>query len=344
MIILTAYNEIDFKGRVNRVGWSLSIMIGAMNVLTFVDIIFRGSLMIIGSEKLMLTIGTLSETISYLGFFLIPSWLFYVMSKNKTSEPIRFKPKFSKYLPFMILAGIGICLGASIVNDWFCTVIDYSLPYDDTAQYMKDPEIVALFMTVSLAPAFAEELLFRGVIYTNLRPYGKVFAVLTSSVMFGLMHQNVEQLLYTTLAGVCLAMIYEATGSIWGSVFLHMFNNLYAVLQTAVVYRYDEATAMVIIYLAQAVLISLGAISIIILLCVKRREDRKASEKSAIQPEVGFFGKNRHMEDTEHSEPVPMKIAFKTLVRAPGMICYLILAILSTISLVFMYGGGGYAL
>lgn len=338
-----AYNELEFKRRVNRMGWTLTIMIAAITVLALTDYTFHIGLDVIGSEKLTLTLGTISETVCYLGYFLIPAWLFYVMSKKSPTEPIKFAPKFSKYLPLMILAGIAVCLGAANISDWLCGLIDYSLPYDDTMQYMKDPEIVAMFMTTSLAPAFAEELLFRGVIYTNLRPYGKTFAILTSAVMFGLMHENIEQLLYTTMAGICLAMIYEATGSIWGSVFLHMFFNLYAVLQTAIIYRYDEATAAVIIYLSQAVLIALGAISIILLLCVKRREDRRAEEATDQLPSKGFFGDNRDPDLVSYGEPLPMKTAFGLMIRTPGMICYLALSVSSIVMAILTYGGGGYA-
>lgn len=338
--MLTLAHEIEFKSRVNRIGWMLSIMIGVMNVLAIINEMFIGVLWSIGSEKLTVSLGAIVDTVCYLGYFFIPVTLFYVMSRNKPVEPIKFMPKFSKYLPLMILAGIGISFGAGVVNDWFSQAIGYVLPYDDTSRYMNDPEVVALFMTLSLAPAFAEELLFRGVIYTNLRPYGKVFAVLVSSVAFGLMHQNVDQLFYTTVAGICLALIYEATGSIWGSVFMHMFNNLFAVFQTAVMYRYDEASALVILYLSQALVIFLGVVSLIILICVKRKQENDREKDVAVPPQ-GTFGDHRAAEPEPYDLPMPMRRAVKLSLKAPGVICFLVLAIGSALMLVVMYSGGG---
>ncbi len=338
--MLTLAHEIEFKSRVNRIGWMLTIMIGVMNVLAIANAIINEILWNIGSEKLMVSLGAIVDTVCYLGYFFIPVTLYYVMSRNKSVESIKFMPKFSKYLPMMILAGIGISFGAGIVNDWFSQAIGYVLPYDDYTQYMSDPELIALFMTLSLAPAFAEELLFRGVIYTNLRPYGKVFAVIVSSVAFGLMHQNVEQLFYTTVAGVCLAMIYEATGSIWGSVFMHMFNNLFAVFQTAVIYRYDEATAVVILYLSQALVIFLGAVSLIILICVKRKQENDHEKETTLPPQ-GTFGDRRSTELEQYDLPMPLRRAVKISLKTPGVICFLVLAIGSALMLVVMYSGGG---
>lgn len=341
--MLSLAKETEFRKRINRLGWTLTIMVGVINVLAVIDIMLVALFSVVGSEKLTIASGAIFDTVCYLGYFLIPTAIFYLMSRNKPAEPIKFNLRLSKYLPLMILSGIGISHAAGIFNDWFCRVIDYSLPADDYTQYMTNPEIIAMFMTVSLAPAFAEEVLFRGVLYTNLRPYGKTFAVLTSAVMFSLMHQNVGQLFYTFVAGVVMAMIYEASGSIWGSILLHMFNNLYAVLQTAILYRYDEVTASVILYLSQSVLIFLGAVSTICLLCIKRKQDRLAGESRDRIPPSGVFGHNREEYPEGYDMPVPAGQAVKALFKAPGMMFYMIASVVLTLMAVAMYGGGGYA-
>ena len=341
--MLSLEKETEFRKRINRLGWTLTIMIGAINILAIVDVFLVSMFSMLGSEKLTIASGAIFDTICYLGYFLIPAAFFYLMSKNKPAESVKFKLRVSKYLPLMILSGVGLCHAAGILNDWFCQAIDYSLPADDYSRYMTNPEIVAMFMTVSLAPAFAEELLFRGVVYTNLRPYGKTFAILTNALMFSLMHQNVGQLFYTFAAGVVMALIYEASGSIWGSILLHMFNNLYAVLQTAIMYRYDEATASVILYLSQSVLIFLGAVSTVCLLCVKRKHDRLVAEGQEGQPPAGVFGKNRKENLIAYDAPVPVGRAFRMLFKAPGMMFYMIASVVLTLMAVAMYGGGGYA-
>lgn len=326
--MLSVTNEIEFKKRVNRLGWALAIMVGLMNVLGLIYIGIYQSLLAVGSESLMVTVGTLFEAVFYVSYFLIPAALFYAMSRNIPTRPVKFKIRFSKYLPLMILSGIGIILAASYVNYYFCDLFGYyASAGEDYTQYLNDPEIVAWFMTVSLAPAFAEELLFRGVVYTNLRTYGKTFAVLISAVSFAFMHQNVGQFFYTLVAGVVLALIYEATNSIWGGVFLHLFNNFYTVFESTVLYRFDETSAYVILSSSRALLILLGVISTICLVAVKRKQERKENSKQPQTPVSGFYGEDRANDGEAYAAPMPFGAAFKAMICTPGMIAYAALVI-----------------
>ena len=196
-------------------------------------------------------------------------------------------------------------------------------------------------MTMSLAPAFAEELFFRGVIYTNLRPYGKVLAILVSSVAFGLMHQNVGQFFYTTIAGIVMALAYEATGSIWTSVFIHMFNNLFAVFQTSVIYRYDETSAAVIIYLSHAVVIFIGIMSAVLLLCVQRKQERHQREVTEKYPSQGVFGAARSENGFSSDEAIPFSRSIRIVMKSPAMITFTAISVAIMLLLALMFSGGG---
>lgn len=336
-------NETALRSQVNRLGWTLCIMVASTLVFSEISLLINQLLWQIGSEKLSVAVGALSDTICYLAYFLVPAWFFYAISKKKITEPIRFTPKFNRYVPLIILGSIGLVLSTAILNDWFCQLIDYQLPTEDYTQYMSDPELVALFMTMSLAPAFAEELLFRGVIYTNLRPYGRVLAILVSSVAFGLMHQNVGQFFYTTIAGIVMALAYEATGSIWTSVFIHMFNNLFAVFQTAVLYRYDNVNAAVIIYLSQAVVIFLGIMSVILLLFVHRKQQRQQLATINNDPSAGVFGAARHENEFTSDESIPFSRSMSIVMKSPAMITFTAISVAIMLLYILMFSGGGIA-
>lgn len=91
------------------------------------------------------------------------------------------------------------------------------------------PWLVVLVGCV-LAPA-AEELLFRRELLRRLKPYGEKFAVLSSALLFALVHGNLFQLLYAFAAGVIFAYVALRTGSILQSFLLHaMFNGLSAAM------------------------------------------------------------------------------------------------------------------
>jgi membrane protease YdiL (CAAX protease family) len=86
----------------------------------------------------------------------------------------------------------------------------------------------ALFMLILvgfLAP-FAEELLFRGVIYTFLRErWGIWLGVLVSSLIFGLMHGNLAVGVTGFLLGIVAALVFEYSKSLWPAVIVHVINN-----------------------------------------------------------------------------------------------------------------------
>lgn len=103
---------------------------------------------------------------------------------------------------------------------------------------ISTPFPVMLFMIGIFGP-FCEEFVFRGVIYGSYRRNGGygdnmryqnarnngVSAIFLSAILFGLMHMNFNQALYAFAIGIFLALLVEAAGSLWASVFCHMFFN-----------------------------------------------------------------------------------------------------------------------
>ena len=100
------------------------------------------------------------------------------------------------------------------------------------------PEVWILFVPVT------EEILFRGFILGALElAYGKVWAVVGSSLLFGLWHLKngfwmsnsdlLQEILYTAfLFGPVMAVITLKTRSVWPAVILHYLNNIPAVWAT----------------------------------------------------------------------------------------------------------------
>lgn len=84
---------------------------------------------------------------------------------------------------------------------------------------------VSMFLYVAIIAPIFEEIIFRGVILRNLLPYGKKFAIIASSFLFGLLHGNIIQSPYAFMVGLVLGYTAVEYGMIW-SVVLHIFNNL----------------------------------------------------------------------------------------------------------------------
>lgn len=86
-------------------------------------------------------------------------------------------------------------------------------------------DLSLLVMILVIAPIF-EELLFRGVILRTLQRYDTKFAIITSGILFGMMHMNLVQGIPTMLFGFVLAYVCIKSNSILPSMLIHFFNNL----------------------------------------------------------------------------------------------------------------------
>lgn len=88
---------------------------------------------------------------------------------------------------------------------------------------------VAIF-GIAVLPPVCEELAFRGIVYggyrRDCRPVG---AVIMSALLFGLMHGNINQFAYAFIIGIAMALLAEATGSIFPTMLMHFLINIRSV-------------------------------------------------------------------------------------------------------------------
>lgn len=90
--------------------------------------------------------------------------------------------------------------------------------------------IVALVIGAFIAPVI-EEMFFRGFFYPALRKqFGVFWAILVSSLVFGIFHLNVWLFVPTFLIGVVLAYLYERENSLGPPIALHVANNLISIV------------------------------------------------------------------------------------------------------------------
>ncbi|SFI81348.1 hypothetical protein SAMN05421753_112184 [Planctomicrobium piriforme] len=87
-----------------------------------------------------------------------------------------------------------------------------------------------LIVAMALAPAVAEELVFRGVLGRRLvGRFGIVRGVLLSSLCFAAIHGSPPHAIATLPVGILLHLLYLQTGTIWIPVLVHFCNNLLAI-------------------------------------------------------------------------------------------------------------------
>ncbi len=87
-----------------------------------------------------------------------------------------------------------------------------------------------LIVAMALAPAFSEELIFRGILGRRLvDQFGIVRGICLSSCCFAFIHGSLPHAVATLPVAVLLHLLYIQTGTIWVPVLVHFCNNLLAI-------------------------------------------------------------------------------------------------------------------
>ena len=87
-------------------------------------------------------------------------------------------------------------------------------------------------LCVAVLPGVVEEVIFRGLLYSEYRRRRTWGAILASGILFGLMHMNLNQFCYAFVIGVLFCLVYEATGSLLAPMLMHMVYNGNSVILT----------------------------------------------------------------------------------------------------------------
>jgi len=94
--------------------------------------------------------------------------------------------------------------------------------------------LLALF-SLGLAPAFAEEVFFRGLLQPNLaQKWGRGPAIVLTAAAFGVFHLDRAQGAVAFVAGLLLGWVAERFGSVWPCIVAHATNNMLFVVLAAV--------------------------------------------------------------------------------------------------------------
>lgn len=280
----------------SKIGFAMLIFYAAFTLSTIAIVIFNSTAL---SQNKSFANEVLYESLYALVYFLsFSAGAFALRKMNKklpNARPIYTSFKPTKWLFVFIIAIIAVNFIISFLNAVIVSSISpfFVSSFSSNAEALVGRpmnEVIVLFIlsTVSTAvvPALCEEYLFRGAVLTGLMPYGRTTAIIASSVLFGLMHQNPMQLLYTTLMGVVIGYVYVKTKSIWACVLIHFTNNFITVLEeylpvfTNISWISDVLDILVVI---------VGAISLLLII-IKRDKIRSVEETGSfgVTAEVGL--------------------------------------------------------
>ncbi len=167
--------------------------------------------------------------------FLVPFPIAAKLAGYRIDNLIQFsKPKRDTALPFFLF-GVGFCSFANIAMSYSSAFFSgIGIEYD--VDYGENPSgffgFLLSFTATAIIPALVEEFACRGIVLGALKKYGQTFAIVASSIVFGIMHGNFDQMPFAVMVGLILGYIYVKTGSIWISIAVHGVNNAVSVIFT----------------------------------------------------------------------------------------------------------------
>ncbi len=212
--------------------------------------------------------------------FLIPFSIAAKCLGVRIDQTVKFgKAREGTFLPFLLF-GVGFCSFSNIAMSYADQIfqgfgIDYEVDFGDNPTGIFG--FLLSFIATAIVPALVEEFACRGIVLGLLKKYGQGFAIITSSIIFGIMHGNFEQIPFAIFVGLILGYIYVKTGSIWTGVLVHGINNAISVIFTYLqnIMSPNMQNLLYIVYL----IISMLAAVIGILLFAKKGEDNYSLEK-----------------------------------------------------------------
>ena len=158
---------------------------------------------------------------------LLIFWLY--RKKQLFSTDLRHKKRAMTPKAFLILTSL-LLLAQTFFNlfsqffEYFLNIFGLSIMSSVEAA-SADSTTWTMFLYSAIVGPISEELIFRVAGLRTFEKYGKVFAISFSSLLFGIFHGNLPQIIFATFVGFIFSYVTLEYSVFW-AIGLHIFNNL----------------------------------------------------------------------------------------------------------------------
>ncbi|WP_370773970.1 lysostaphin resistance A-like protein [Clostridium sp.] len=302
--------KVDNKKVFNRIGLAIFV---SMILVNIIQVVFFGIIGVVNQELLS------APWINYAGiaisFYLIGFPVFYLMIKNLPEEEKRESKTLGVFevikICFMSYSIVYIVNFLTNILMMLIAVIKGSEVTNPLVNMLEGSNWIWSLIFAGILSPIIEEMMFRGVMLNKLRRYGDKVAIITTAILFGLFHANFSQFFYAVALGMIFAYVALKTGTIKYSIILHIVVNIMGgVILPAVIGDGSNIAAVGCVGLALLAIVIVGLV-----LLIKNRKNISLLD-GEIKLEKGT--------------------AFKTIWVNVGMILYVVISLVSMISILFM--------
>lgn len=214
---------------------AVGVNIMGLLLQTIGDTIPIGSFLFVHDEagRLVALTGNAGTLMQITGFVagLMSIWKISQRTLSKAADSMRLlhiKGDPAKCYLFLGFAIVGAVMGFNLLLS-LSGLTDNSQLYQAVREDQYSAVVWFGLLCYGFVTPYAEEILFRGIIYNCLRRNTKVKAsIFISSMIFGMYHMNTVQAVYAFLIGCLIAYAYEYFGDFRIAVALHVIANVLA--------------------------------------------------------------------------------------------------------------------
>ena len=220
-----------FRGSVATKGELTMIERGKLNVLTsnWLLLLTLGTYLLGGSIFASFVSSYALKILIIQLFVALPTVVWIILSRksgqgNILTEELRIRKISASTVILVIVTMIFLSPLLTFVNLFSQMITNYVAGEEIVGQISNQPFWVAM-LVIALLPAICEELVYRGMLYGGYRRRSIWMGALMSGLIFGLMHGNLNQMMYALLMGFVFALIDEITESTVSSMIMHFLVN-----------------------------------------------------------------------------------------------------------------------
>jgi len=168
-------------------------------------------------------------------FILLPVLAFLIVGKYNIKDTLKLrKTRPINYLIIVALMIVGMPV-VGVLNAIVLGAIRLIFGKNLPIQQILIPDVPTLFiaiLVIGVSAAVCEETLFRGLISKGYERFGAITSLATTSILFGILHRDIQKCVSTILLGALIGFIVHRTKSIYAGMVAHFTNNTVAVLLT----------------------------------------------------------------------------------------------------------------
>ncbi len=203
-----------------------------LQLVLLLQVFIQIPLILLGVEDILI-FSILHSTI----IFGIPIMYFLIFKSNYTIKDTLNLNKISRsHITFSI-----ICTVLFIPLGGFLSLVTSLFFNNNIADYLMHIATVPswkLLIILAILPAFFEELIMRGVFLSNFKGLPIHIVAFINGLFFCIMHQDLQQSMYTFIFGVYLTYLVYYTGSIIAPMIAHFVFNSNSVISLALYKNY----------------------------------------------------------------------------------------------------------